>query len=195
MTVDWKDLAQRVVALGAPAIGAALGGPLGGAAGKILADALGAPAPTPEAVGAALEPAAGVPGDAAQAVHRAEALWLAAQAEAGRAQVAEVGATQRAEIASGDLLQRCWRPIYALELSLIECPAFALTLLRALWTGHDAGLAGFADLSGLLVAYFAARFGVLGVYVTGRTREKQAAATGEAVPGLAAELLKALRKR
>ena len=86
--------------------------------------------------------------------------------------MAEVGATQRAEIASDDPLQRWWRPIYALELSLVECPAFALTLLHALWIGHDAGINGFANLSALLMAYFGARFGVLGVYVTGRTQGK-----------------------
>ena len=97
--------------------------------------------------------------------------------------------------ASEDALQRWWRPLYALELSLLECPAFAATLLHALWSGHDKGINGFAALSGLLMTYFAARFGVLGVYVTGRTREKQAAITGEAAPSLAAEVVKAVRGR
>jgi hypothetical protein len=44
------------------------------------------------------------------------------------------------------------------------------------------------------MAYFGARFGVLGVYVTGRSREKQAGATGELPPTLIGELLKALGK-
>jgi hypothetical protein len=96
---------------------------------------------------------------------------------------------------SGDLLQRWWRPLYALELSLIECPAFALTLLHALWSGHGVGISGFGSLSGLLIAYFGARFGVLGVYVSGRTREKQAATTGEAVPSLVGEVMKAVARR
>jgi hypothetical protein len=55
-----------------------------------------------------------------------------------------------------------------------------------LWTGHQAGIDGFATLSALLMAYFAARFGVLGVYVSGRSREKQCLATGQPVPALAA---------
>ena len=50
----------------------------------------------------------------------------------------------------------------AVELSLVECPAFALTLLHALWIGHDTGINGFASLSALFMAYFGARFGVLG---------------------------------
>ena len=127
-----------MIGLGAPILGGALGGPLGAAAGKILADALGATKPTPAAVNAAIEQAVD-PNAAVAAAQRAESEWLTALAEIGKAQVAEVGATQRAEIASDDPLQRWWRPLYALELSLLECPAFALTLLHALWIGHDAG--------------------------------------------------------
>ncbi len=40
--MNWNDLAGKVIGLGAPILGGALGGPLGAAAGKILADALGA---------------------------------------------------------------------------------------------------------------------------------------------------------
>jgi hypothetical protein len=132
MTMDWKDLAQTVIGLGAPTLGLALGGPLGGAAGKILADALGAAMPTPAAVQAAIADHGSDAASAAEAARRAESQWLAALAEVGRSQVAEVGRTQRAEMAAGDRLQRYWRPIYALELSLLECPAFAVTLLHAL---------------------------------------------------------------
>ena len=92
-----------------------------------------------------------------------------------------------------------WRRLAAdalvVELSLVECPAFALTLLHALWIGHDAGINGFANLSALFMAYFGARFGVLGVYVTGRTREKQAGVTGELPPTLIGELLKAIKNK
>lgn len=37
--------------------------------------------------------------------------------------------------------------------------------------------------TGLLVSYWGFRFGVLGVYMSGRTREKVCAATGQDVPG------------
>jgi len=192
LNLEWGGLAAKVIGLGAPVLGGALGGPLGAAAGKLLADALGAAEPTPASVGAALD--ADRKG-AAAAARQAESEWLAALAEIGKTQVSEVGATQRAEIASEDPLQRWWRPLYALELSLVECPAFALTLLHALWSGHQAGISGFASLSALLMAYFGARFGVLGVYVTGRTREKQAGATGELPPTVIGELLKALANK
>lgn len=195
MTVglNWGDLASRVIGLGAPALGGALGGPLGAAAGKILADALGAAEATPAAVGSVLTDADA--SFAAEAAMKAESEWLAALAEIGKAQVAEVGLTQRAEMTSEDRLQRWWRPLYALELSLLECPAFVLTLLHALWLGHEPGINGFASLSAMLMTYFCARFGVLGVYVSGRTREKQATATGELSPSLIAEMVRALVKK
>ena len=185
-------MAGKVIGLGVPILGGALGGPLGAAAGQILAGALGGVAPTPAAVDAALSGPGVDPNAAVMAARQAESEWLVALAEVGRAQVAEVAATQRAEIASGDPLQRWWRPLYALELSLVECPAFALTVLHALWLGHEAGINGFASLSALLMTYFGARFGVLGVYVSGRSREKQAGTTGGLPPTLIGELLKAL---
>jgi len=192
--MNWNDLSKTVIGLGAPILGTALGGPLGGAAGKLLADALGA-APTADAVQTAIAERSADSAFAAEAAQKAEAEWTKAMAEIGKTQLAETGATMRAEAASGDVLQRWWRPLYALELSLVECPAFALTLLHALWTGHAAGINGFATLSGLLMTYFGARFGVLGVYVTGRTREKQAAVTGEVTPGLIREVVKAVRRK
>lgn len=193
--MDWTTVAAKVVSLGAPMLGTALGGPLGGMAGKVLADAFGAAAATPEAVHAAISDKAADLKLAAEAAQKAETEWMSALADIGKAQVSEVGETMRAEAASEDVLQRWWRPLYALELSLIECPAFAVTLLHALWTGHDAGINGLANLSGLLITYFGARFGVLGVYVSGRTREKQAALTGETAPSIVGTVVKAATRR
>lgn len=189
--MNWSDLAQRVIGLGAPLVGGALGGPAGAAAGRVLAQVFNVE-PTPEAVGAAIEADGPM---AATLAGQAEAEWARAQGLIGAAQVAAVGQTQRQEARSDDLVQRWWRPVYALELSLLECPAFIITLVHALWTGHEAGIDGFARLSGLLMAYFGARFGVLGVYVSGRTREKQAGATGWPVASLTADLAKALSAR
>jgi hypothetical protein len=196
--MDWSDLAKQVIGLGAPILGTALGGPLGGAAGKILAEALGAAEATPAAINEVLMKAQAEPGAAAEAASAARAAednWLAALAEIGKAQVAEVGQTMRAEAASGDPLQRWWRPIYALELTLLECPGFAVVLGHGLWNGRAEIINGLANLSGLIMTYMAARFGVLGVYVSGRSREKQSALTGEAVPSIVGEMAKALAKR
>jgi hypothetical protein len=193
--MDWKDVAASVVRLGAPMLGSALGGPLGGMAGKILADAFGAAAATPDAVHAAINDKVADLKIAAEAAQKAESEWMSALAEIGKQQVSEVGETMRIEAMSEDPLQRWWRPLYALELSLIECPAFALTVLHALWNGHEAGINGLANISGLLITYFGARFGVLGVYVSGRTREKQAALTGEEAPSIIGTVVKVVTRR
>ena len=193
MNLDW--VAQTVIGIGAPTLGLALGGPLGAAAGKILADTLGVAVATPAGVQDAIVQRSADPSAIADAARQAESEWLAALAAIGRAQVVQVGMTQRAEMASGDVLQRWWRPVYALELSLVECPGFAFTLLHALWSGHEIGINGFANLTSLLVAYFGARFGVLGVYVSGRSREKQACVTGEVAPSVIEQVIKALVKK
>ena len=116
-------------------------------------------------------------------------------AETGKEQVKDVAETIRAEALSEDRLQRWWRPIYALELTLFECPGFGVVLFHALWAGAPQAVNGFANLSGLIMAYMAARFGVLGVYVSGRSKEKQAAATGAAAPSVIGQLVKAVTKR
>ena len=107
-----------------------------------------------------------------------------ALAQIGKSQVEQVGQTRRAEIASGDPLQRWWRPL--LRARTLDDRVSGLCVdvaVHTLWNGFAPGINCFASLSGLLMAYFAARFGVLGVYVSGRTREKLAGA-GE-IPALA----------
>jgi hypothetical protein len=193
--MDWSDLAEQVIGLGAPILGNALGGPLGGLAGKILADAVGAKAPTPAAVNDALAQANPAAPPVADAARAAEANWLSALAEAGKVQLEEVGQTMRTEAVSSNRLQRSWRPLYALELTLLECPGFALVLGHGLWDGNVDIINGLANLSGLIMTYMAARFGVLGVYVSGRSKEKQAALTGEAVPSIVEQVVKAITKR
>jgi hypothetical protein len=86
------------------------------------------------------------------------------------------------------LWRRLEADVLVAELSLVECPAFSLTLLHALWAGFEPAIAGFGNLSGLLMAYFGARFSVLGVYVSSRGREKQALVTGAPVPGVLAQV-------
>src|SRR4029077_3936362 len=97
---------------------------------------------TPEAVHAAITDKTADLELAAEAAQKAEGEWLERLAAIGKAQLSEAGEKMRTEAASEDVLQRWWRPLYALELSLLECPAFAVTVLHALWNGHDAGING-----------------------------------------------------
>lgn len=189
--MDWSDLAKQVIGLGAPMLGTALGGPLGGAAGQILATVLGTAAPTPGAVQAAL-PAA----DPNKLVE-AEARWIEtirAEAETQRTAISETQATIRAEIASDDVVQRWWRPLYAFELTF-ECAALWIVLVHEFWTGDVQTINAMIGATALFVTYWGFRFGVLGVYISGRTREKVCAATGQDAPSLLEKLAKAVAKK
>jgi len=87
----------------------------------------------------------------------------------------------RRDIASSDPVQRWWRPAYAFELTL-ECAALWIVLVHEFWTGDIATINALVGATTLLVAYWGFRFGVLGVYISGRTREKVSAATGQDAP-------------
>ncbi|RAI42619.1 3TM-type holin [Rhodoplanes roseus] len=203
--MDWRDLGGALAKAGAPIIGAALGGPFGGligqAIGGVVADALGVEA-TPAAVDTAIRntPATTIQDKLAAAESEAQARWPAlaeiakAEAEAQARALAETNATMRAEQASGDVVQRWWRPLYAFELTL-ECAAFWAVLTVALARSDTAPLNAAINATGLLTLYWGARFAVLGVYVNGRSREKQAALTGEPVPGVVGAVVKAVRGR
>jgi hypothetical protein len=90
----------------------------------------------------------------------------------------------RAEALSGDAVQRWWRPVYALEL-VLECVAVWIIAFTELTLGGGK-VAGFVlGAQGLLTTYWTARFGVLGVYVAGRTIEKATAHAGASAGSLA----------
>jgi HK97 family phage major capsid protein len=80
------------------------------------------------------------------------------------------------------------------ELTLFECPGFAVALFHAVWSGEPQIVNGLVNLSALIMAYMAARFGVLGVYVSGRSREKRAA-SGPDGAGVIGGLVKALARK
>jgi len=189
--MDWNDLGKQVIGLGAPLLGTALGGPLGGAAGQILAGVLGVSSPSPAAVSAAL------PGAEPARMAEAEARWIEAirsEAETQRAAITETQATMRAEIAASDAVQRWWRPLYAFELTF-ECAAIWAVLMQKFWTGDVATINAMINATALFIAYWGFRFGVLGVYISGRTREKVCAATGQDAPGALEKLVKAVVKK
>jgi len=203
--MNWQELAGPLIKLGAPTIGTALGGPLGGVIGQVvggvLGNALGVP-PTPEAVDRAIRetPASELQDKLAAADADAQArypeLAEVAKADIGaRAQVAaETQLTMRAELAAGDPLQRWWRPIYAFEL-IIECAAVWSIAIYDLLAGEGRIATLLAQNSGLLITYWGARFAVLGVYVNGRTREKEATLTGQIVPSIVEKLVRPTLRR
>jgi len=190
--MNWQDLAGPLIKLGAPTIGTVLGGPLGGmvggAVGNILGSVLGVP-PTPEAIDRAIKDT-----PASELQEKLAAAEAEAEAEAQARTAAETQLTMRAEMAAGDPLQRMWRPLYGLELTL-ECAALAAVIIRDLWGGDTVVLAAATQATALLLGYWGLRFAVLGVYVQGRTREKEATLTGQLAPTVLDQIVKAVRKR
>ncbi|WP_204307765.1 hypothetical protein, partial [Klebsiella pneumoniae] len=74
-------------------------------------------------------------------------------AEAQRTAVAETQQTIRAEIASDDVVQRWWRPVYAFELTL-ECGALWAVLVHEFWTGDVQTINTLVNATTLLIAYW-----------------------------------------
>ena len=74
-------------------------------------------------------------------------------------------------------------------------PALAAVIIRDLAGGDVVVLNAAAQATALLLGYWGLRFGVLGVYVSGRTREKEATITGQLAPAVIEQIVKALRRR
>jgi hypothetical protein len=206
--MNWQSLGGALIKAGAPIIGNALGGPLGGmigdAIGGVLANALGTEA-TPDAVNDALKtaPAGELQAKLSAADAEAAAKWPAlaeiakAEADAAARALDAVNQTMRVEAAATDAVQRWWRPVYALELS-VECVAvWTIAIADILWGGGK--VAAFVlGAQSLLMTYWGARFGVLGVYVGGRTVEKVWGATDAApklAPSVVEQIVKMVRRR
>ena len=207
--MNWQSLGGALIKAGAPIIGTALGGPLGGmigdAVGGVLAGTLGVPA-APDAVNDALKtaPAGELQAKLSAADAEAAAKWPAlaeiarAEADASMRALDAVNMTMRAEAVASDAVQRWWRPIYALEL-VLECVAVWVIAFGELLSGGNHIATFVLSAQGLLTTYWMARFGVLGVYVGGRTIEKVigggAPPAGQLAPSVLDQIVKAVRGR
>lgn len=74
----------------------------------------------------------------------------------------------------------------------VECAALWCVLMHEFWTGDIQTINALVNATALLVTYWGFRFGVLGVYISGRTREKVSALTGQDSPGMVEKLVKAV---
>lgn len=183
--MDWTGLAGSLIRAGAPIIGGALGGPFGSVIGStlggVLSNALGT-ANTPDAINSAintlspdqLQEKLSAAEAEAQAKWPALAEMVKADDEAQSREIDALQATARAEAIASDPVQRWWRPFYAIELT-IECILMWVIVIADLVIGSGKVAGLFVQNSGVIITYWGARFGVLGVYVGGRSYEKVAA--------------------
>lgn len=189
--MNWGDLAETLARVGLPTLGTAIGGPLGGVIGKAVADALGTDA-TPEAVNEAVtaDPAA-----ASVALAPVEAEIAKAQSAVGVEQVKQVNETMRAEIATlaatPDKWWGTWRTQLA-QMLVFECPVWVGLIVWSIASGHANDL---MNLSGLIMTWWAARFGVLGVHVYTGSQERRMAMNGELPPGIIKQIVGAITRK
>lgn len=204
--MNWPDLGGALAKAGAPVIGRALGGPLGeliaNQLGGFIASSLGVEG-APDAVDRALRerPANTIRDTLAAADAEAAERWPAlveiekAWADAAVRSLAETQITMRAEAASGDLVQRWWRPIYALE-TVFECAVLWIVVLADIKFAGGKIAAFIVAAQGLLTTYWSARFGVFGVYVGVRSIEKiTGTAADKLAPSVIDQIVKTVRRR
>ncbi|WP_299812212.1 hypothetical protein [Tardiphaga sp.] len=91
-------------------------------------------------------------------------------------------------------LERQMRIALVGELT-IECAVLWAVMMHEFWTGDIQTINALVNATALLVTYWGFRFGVLGVYISGRTREKVSAVTGQDAPGMIERLVKAVVKK
>lgn len=198
--MDWKSLGGELVRKGAPIIGTAMGGPIGGMIGGVLGDivarTLGVEN-TPEAIDAAIKTtppdvlAAKLSDAESEAVARYSYLTKLAesQADVAKTQVEAVNETIRGEASMVDGWWGNWRLLLAWTLvmeTVMWPPVMVYCIIFA-----PASLTAFVAASGIIIAWWGARFGVLGVHVWTGSNERQAIVTGES-PSVVKTIAKAI---
>lgn len=76
-----------------------------------------------------------------------------------------------------------------------ECAGLWVILLHGFWIKDLTAINTMVGATGLLVSYWGFRFGVLGVYVSGRTREKMSLATGQDTPSVLERVINKVVKK
>lgn len=196
---DFKSLGAELIRAGAPIIGTAILGPMGGTIGGVLGDivarSLGVPN-TPAAIDNAIktmpadELAAKLSAAESEAVARYSFLTeqAKAQAEVAKAQVEAVNESIRAEAGKVDGWWGHWRIVLAWTLA-VETLAWPPFIMWCVVQG--AAAQSLLGMSGLLITWWGARFGVVGVHVWTGSNERQAIVTGES-PSIVKTIAKAV---
>lgn len=200
MSDGWREIGAMVAKTGAPILGGLLGGPAGAIGGtmvgKIIAAALGVE-DTVDAIEAAikLDPDAAVKLREAELRNQVELEKLAfehtrLEIEAERAEINQVNETYRAELLSGTLFQRSWRPFFGYITAL----AYGSLLFAVAYVIVTNGEPQLIAALGSLTTFISAGLAVLGVTSWRRSTDKQTLAAIPKVGGLMDAVAHRIRK-
>lgn len=203
--MDWKPLAGSLIKAGAPIIGGALLGPLGGLAGDMLggivASALGVEN-TPDAVNSAIlngDPAT-VNAALAKADSEAAAKWDAiariaqSMADVDKANVEQINETIRAETASGVSWYH-WRHLIG-YVTVAWAVAVMPPFVWQLWKADAVALAAVTTALTAATTFFGVLAALNGYVAQDTNKLKGIAITGEQPSGgIVSSIVKAVRKK
>lgn len=181
--MDWKDVGKKVVSLGAPLLGAALGGSGGATIGTMVAGLFGADPGSPGEILAKMQtdPEAAIKLREVELRHKErleeialERVRLDTQKEITALQ--EVNTTMRTESKSEHWAQWGWRPYWG----FISGTAFLVVCIFVCFLGYKAIVGNDSDAVGsipMVIGSFTTLFGIpgaiLGISAWGRNKLKE----------------------
>ena len=198
------DIGKKIIGMGLPLLGTALGGPVGGLLGGLVGHALGLGGkPTPDQIGSAID--ADPEGSKAKLLQlQNEHAETMARIEALQTQAQQTGQTMRVEYGSSDPYVRRWRPTWG-YVSAAAWAIEALAIVGVLIGGTIAALRGNGQTAQILLgampailgamsALWAIALAVLGVSITQRSKDKALQAGHLPTPGLLQTLINKIGK-
>lgn len=194
--MDWGDIGNLIKGV-APTLATALGGPLAGAAAKIVADALGlgSDATPGDIAGAIQKGGADVTAALQSAEQTAAARWayLTAAVQADAQQGQAINETMRAEIASG---VSWWHWRHLMGYCLLPWMLVPLPLMTwALYRGDATTVQSIVALATALLPFFTIIAALLGYVAGDTTRRITTAMVGDHAPTILGSIAKAIGKK
>lgn len=183
MSVDWKVVGQKLVS-SLPVLATALGGPLAGVAGGVVANLLGVEESPQSVLDALSDPAAveRLKISEIEANEKIQLAYLASETERLKA----VNLTMRNEANSFDPFVRRWRPFYGYCLAV----TWTIQMIMTTYYIGDAltnpeidfatAVAPLMSVYTILAGMWTVALTVLGVSVHNRTKDKQVGLVGKA---------------
>lgn len=194
--MDWKELGKKIVGVGAPLLGGAVGGPGGAALGGILSEALGVSTDNPDDIARAIDadPEAATKLQQIQSEERIRLREIASEralseTEAETERQRMINETMRSEYRTEGIYKSGWRPFVGWIFGL-SIGALIAALIYSI--AKDPTTVSNPEFTGLLIWLFTAMAAILGINIRERSRDKRSA-QGQTHRGALERIASALR--